>query len=96
LQKPKEVLVNFSKSKLLIPGEIQTLSFEIKAIDLTSFDETISSWVAEAGNYSLLAGSSSLKIHGKSSFNLASELVVETVSKALTPLNTFNTFKQKK
>ena len=85
LEKPVEVLVAFGKTKLLKPGEKQTLSFTLKARDLASFDESASSWVAEAGNYEVRVGNSSINIEQKGSFNLKKELVVEKVSNALAP-----------
>jgi beta-glucosidase len=85
LEKPAMVLVDFGKTKLLEPGEIQTLSFDIEPKDLCSFDEKSSSWVAEAGTYEIIVGASSRDIKGKANFNLATEKMVETVSKSLAP-----------
>jgi beta-glucosidase len=85
LEKPVEVLVAFGKTKLLSPGEKQTLNFTLKARDLASFDEITSSWIAEAGNYEVKVGNSSANIEQKTSFNLKKELVVEKVSNALAP-----------
>jgi beta-glucosidase len=85
LEKPVEVLVAFGKTKLLKPGEKQTLSFTLNARDLASFDESTSSWIAEAGNYEVRVGNSSVNIEQKASFNLKKELMVEKVSNALAP-----------
>jgi beta-glucosidase len=85
LEKPAMVLVDFGKTKLLAPGEVQTLSFDIEPIDLCSFDETSSSWVAEAGVYEVMVGASSRDIKGKVDFNLATEKTVGTVSQSLAP-----------
>jgi len=85
MKKAKEVLISFGKSKLLKAGESQILSFEICPRDLCSFDETTSSWVAEAGEYTVNIGSSSIKIEQNAKFSLDKELVVEKVSKALAP-----------
>lgn len=90
LEKPEMSLINFGKSKILKPGEKQTLSFEIDAIALSSFDENRSSWVAEAGKYTLKIGNSSKNIVSKSGFNLEKELVVEKVSMVLAPEQAFN------
>jgi len=95
IQKPEEALVNFGKTKLLNPGESQTLTFEIDARDLSSFDEATSSWVAEAGKYTVKVGNSSIKIAQKADFSLEKEVVVETVSKALVPTQAFNRLTQK-
>jgi beta-glucosidase len=70
---------------LLNPGESQTLSFTIEPKDFASFDEATSSWVAEAGNYTLKVGASSLNIKQSASFKIAKDLNAGKVSKALTP-----------
>lgn len=84
-EKPDMELVDFGKTVLLVPGETQTLSFDIEPKNLCSFDEESSSWVAEAGAYEVLIGASSRDIRGKVNFNLASEKTVETVSRCLAP-----------
>jgi len=93
--KPVEVLVAFGKTKLLKPGEKQTLSFTLNARDLASFDESTSSWIAEAGNYEVRVGNSSVNIEQKASFNLKNELVVEKVSNALAPPEEINKLTKK-
>ena len=90
-----EVLVAFGKSRLLKPGEKQTLSFTLNPRDLASFDESTSSWVAEAGNYEVRVGNSSVNIEQKASFNLKNELVVEKVSNALAPSEEINKLTKK-
>jgi beta-glucosidase len=90
MNKPKEELVAFGKTRLLQPGQSQKLSFEIKAEDLASFDEASSSWVAEAGTYQLKIGSSSKDIRKTASFNLDKDLTVKKVNKALTPERQIN------
>jgi beta-glucosidase len=96
LEKPAMVLVDFGKTKLLAPGEVQTLSFDIEPIDLCSFDEISSSWVAEAGVYEVMVGASSRDIKGKVDFSLATEKTVETVSQSLAPKVTVNKLFTKK
>jgi beta-glucosidase len=93
--KPVEVLVAFGKTKLLKPGEKQTLSFTLNPRDLASFDESTSSWIAEAGNYEVRVGNSSVNIEQKASFNLKNELVVEKVSHALAPPEEINKLTKK-
>ena len=93
--KPMEVLVAFGKSRLLKPGEKQTLSFTLNPRDLASFDESTSTWVAEAGNYEVRVGNSSVNIEQKASFNMKNELVVEKVSNALAPPEEINKLTKK-
>ena len=85
LKKPEETLAAYAKTKLLIPGESQTLSFTIETKDFASFDEASSSWIAEAGNYKLKVGASSLVIKQTGSFKIAKEMNAGKVSNALAP-----------
>lgn len=62
MQKPEQELINFGKTRLLNPCEIQTLTFEIMPRNLCSFDETLNAWVAEAGDYSVKTGASANNI----------------------------------
>lgn len=83
--KPEEELAAFGKTKLLEPGETQTLSFMINKIDLASFDTDASAWVAEAGIYNVKIGASSKDIRQTASFELKKELTLKKVNKALSP-----------
>ncbi len=85
LQKPEQTLVAFGKTKVLKPGESETLTFEIGSREIASFNESNSSWIVEPGEYNLLVGASSTKISEKAKFTVAKEIVVEKVSKAMTP-----------
>lgn len=90
LKKPEETLAAFAKTKLLKPGESQTMSFAIETKDFASFDEASSSWIAEAGNYSLKIGASSLAIKQSATFKIAKELNAGKVTKALAPSREIN------
>lgn len=94
LEKPSEELVAFGKTGLLQPGETQTLGFEIKPVDLASYDEGISSWLAESGNYEIKIGASSKDIRQTASFQLARDIVVEKVNRALVPQGDINKLKR--
>ncbi len=85
MDKPSEELKGFAKTKLLQPGQSQTLTFTINALDLASYDTKSSSWVAEAGNYTVKIGASSADIKQTASFQSAKRIVVEKDSKVLTP-----------
>ncbi len=90
LKKPEETLAAYAKTKLLNPGESQTLNFTVETKDFASFDEATSSWIAEAGNYTLKVGASSLNIRQTASFKIGKELNAGKVSKALAPSREIN------
>ncbi len=59
LYKPEIELKAFKKTKLLNPGEEQTLEMEISYKEMASFDSETSSWKMEKGEYQFKAGNSS-------------------------------------
>lgn len=85
LNKPLRELKDFTKTRLLNPGESETVSFNIPASSLASFDPSIHAWMAEAGKYTVGIGSSSRNIQAKGYFQLSQELVTEKVHAALIP-----------
>jgi beta-glucosidase len=93
LDKPSEELKEFAKTKLLQPGESQTITFTISREDLSSFDTNSESWVAEAGTYTVKIGASSKNIKQTATFGLAKEITVEKDHKILTPQIQINEMK---
>jgi beta-glucosidase len=85
MDKPAEELRAFAKTRLLKPGESQTLGFTLSPADLASYDEKSSSWVAEAGSYQLKIGTSCLQIQQTAEFKLPKEVVVEKDKNLLVP-----------
>ena len=59
LPKPCQELVGFAKTKLLAPGESETVEIAFAVKDMASYCETCAAWVLEAGEYVLWVGSSS-------------------------------------
>ncbi|HLK27815.1 MAG TPA: glycoside hydrolase family 3 C-terminal domain-containing protein [Puia sp.] len=96
LDKPTEELKGFAKTKLLKPGESQTISIPINADALASFDTNSTSWVAEAGTYTVKIGSSSANIKLTKTFELAKDVTTEKVNKALVPQVEINELKSSK
>jgi beta-glucosidase len=94
LDKPSEELKGFAKTALLQPGKTQTITFTLMPADLASFDTNTSSWIAEAGKYTVKIGASSLDIKSSVSFSLPKEMVVEKDHKALAPQVEINELKK--
>ena len=74
LEKPSMELRAFGKTKLLAPGEQQTLEFTLMPRDLCSFDAEGQNWLAEAGTYTVKIGSSSEQILLSEDFRLKKDL----------------------
>ena len=62
LNQPKKVLKAFTKTKLLNPGESETVTMKVAAEDLAFFDEESSAWVVSPGEYGFEIGTSSQDI----------------------------------
>ena len=62
LDKPVQELRGFAKTRMLDPGESQTLVVSIPKMDLASFCEKSSSWVVDRGTYVFKVGDSSRSI----------------------------------
>jgi beta-glucosidase len=93
LDKPAMELKGFAKTHLLQPGEQQTITFVIDNRSLASFDPTTSTWIADAGNYTLKVGASSMDIRQNASFTLGKDIRVKKESIALVPRNKINELK---
>jgi beta-glucosidase len=94
MDKPAEELKAFAKTNLLQTGKSQTLTFTLTAADLASFDTQTTSWIAEAGTYTIRIGSSSAKIRFSKPFTLANDIVVEKDNKVLAPRVNINELKK--
>jgi beta-glucosidase len=85
LEKPDKELRAFAKTKLLAPGESQTLTFTLGNADLSSFYPNDSAWKVEKGAYQVLLGASSQDIRQSASFVVPTNIVVEKVKSVLKP-----------
>jgi beta-glucosidase len=89
IEKPEQELRAFSKTRLLQPGETETVKFKLSAKDLSSFDDSVSSWIVEQGKYTVKIGNSSQKIAQTANFSVNKKNVVEKVNRALLPEQDF-------
>ncbi len=79
IDKPKAELKAYAKTKDLKPGETQVITMILNPKDLASFIPSKSAWIAEAGNYKISIGTSSLDIKQTADFSVAKEITVEKV-----------------
>lgn len=86
LSKPVKELKAFDKTELLQPDKKVKMTFTINKIDLASFNENQSAWVADAGAYKIYVGASSKNIKLTTGFTLAKTLVVKKVNNVLAPI----------
>ncbi len=93
MDKPSLELKGFAKTKLLEPGQSQTLSFTLSPADLASFDTQRAVWLADPGPYQIQVGASSKDIRQKASFTLPKELITEKVHNLLSPQVQINEMK---
>ena len=94
LEKPAHVLIGFEKTKLLSPGESQTLLLTADNKAMASFDEETASWLMERGVYAVSIGwIGSLQEAG--SFTLENDLVLSTVNHYGCPVEDFKRLTKK-
>ena len=70
MEKPVKELKAFAKTRLLQPGESQTLRMTMKKSDLASWNESLHGWQVDAGTYTIQIGACSADIRGKASIKL--------------------------
>ena len=70
LKKPASELRTFAKTKMLAPGESETLTFAIPFKELASFDPACSCWILEKGSYVINVGGSSLDVRTTAKFTV--------------------------
>jgi beta-glucosidase len=68
--KPEKELKSFGKTRLLQPGESQTLTFSVSNYELASFNESANRWEAAAGTYTVKFGASSADIPATATYKL--------------------------
>lgn len=98
LGKPARVLIDFKKTKELMPGECETLTFAIPTSVFASYNEVSTAgmpvgWVLEAGEYTIYAGGNVRDAYVVGSFTLDELQIVEECRNALAPTTAFKRMK---
>jgi len=83
--KPEEELKAFAKTRLLKPGESQTIRLSLDASSLASFDTELTRFVADAGTYQVKIGGSAEQILLKKEFTLGQKILLPQLNKVLVP-----------
>ena len=65
LNKPEKELRNYAKTRLLQPGEKETVKMKVSMEDLASFNEKASAWKTDAGVYTFMICSSANDVEAK-------------------------------
>jgi len=71
LEKPARELKAFAKTRLLQPGESQTLDFAVSDYELASFNENGSQWETAAGQYTVYFGANVRDFRQISTFKIS-------------------------
>ena len=90
--KPEKELKAFAKTTELQPGEMQTVTLNVRGKDLASFDDNSSEWLVTPGKYQLLIGASSRDIRHKLDIDVDESH--EATQRLFTPKNQINTLKR--
>lgn len=82
MNKPVRELKSFAKTRTLQPGESETLTFKVTALELASFNQDVSQWQTEKGDYEVLFGASSEDIRATASYK-QNKVITKKVSDVL-------------
>lgn len=98
LGKPSRVLVDFAKTKELVPGLSDELKFEIPLDRMASFDDSGATghrncYVLEAGDYTIHVGNSIRNTTECLFFELAETVELQKLQEALAPYEKFDRMK---
>ena len=95
LEKPALELVEFEKTRLLQSQEMQSFSFCVPEMAMTSFSEEESAYLMEAGEYQVYVGNSSATCKKAGSFTLTQKKIVRRVEHLMAPIVPIRTLSQR-
>lgn len=75
LDKPYQSLIGYGKSKLLAPGQSETMEIRFSVRDLASYDETAAQYILEKGYYYIRVGNHSRNTHIVSAICVEEDIV---------------------
>lgn len=98
LGKPKKELAGFVKTRILQPGEYQTIQFLISREQMSSYDDSgksgyKSAWVMEKGTYTFYVGNSSRNVEKAGDIIFPETEVIKQLEEALAPVESFKRIK---
>jgi len=85
IEKPYQELKAYAKTRLLHPGETETLDLTLEPGDMASWDDKRGVWVLEAGDYLLRLGQNAEETEVCGILRLEEERVSETYTARITP-----------
>ncbi len=89
LGKAKKVLCGFAKTNVLKPNEVQNISVEISKKDMACFDDEISAFVMEKGEYKFYVGFDVRSAAHVAQFTQQDDEIIEKCTPALMPIKPF-------
>lgn len=92
LSKPAKELAGYAKTKLLAPGESETVTVRFPIKDMSSYDDTgvtgkKSAYVMEAGDYDILAGNSVRNVVKAGTYTVDELTVTEQLTSQAAPFD---------
>lgn len=94
LGKPSRILCGYEKTKMLLPGESETLTITVKIQDIASYDDSgisgnKSCYVLEAGGYSFCIGTDVRSAEAVYTMNIPETVVTQKLAQRLAPVLPF-------
>lgn len=92
LGKPSRVLVTYAKTQDLKPGESEKVALSYPIAEMSSYDESISAFVLEAGTYNIYVGTDVRSAIKCGKYIVEKDAVVSQLSQQCAPVKEFKRF----
>lgn len=93
LGNPEKILAAFAKTKTLIPGESETLELTVEKEQLSSYDESKSSYIIEKGEYIFFVGKNVRESDAVFTLEQAEDEIIRQCVQAAAPVKKFEVMK---